>query len=225
MFFSFASTIPSKGAPLLFLPGWGFDARIVSLYRLFRGRNLILPDSFVNPYVLLASLPIFLQQKKIAKISVAGWSMGAQVALDFFLTNPNQVADLTLISMRDHWPSEELDMIRSSITTDMSAYMRGFYRKCFLGDKKNYHLFVYQLQENYLQTLDTKLLLTGLDYLEGFSLPLQFPEGVAVHMIHGSKDMIAPIKEMPYIPEATCEIFQSCGHMVLLTTGRNSENV
>lgn len=225
MLFSLTSTIPAKGVPLLFLPGWGFDARIVALYRLFRGRTLILPESFVDPYVLLASLPIFLQQKKIEKISITGWSMGAQIALDFFLTNPHQVADLTLISMRDHWPIEELDIIRSAITKNMSAYMNGFYRKCFLGDKKSYQFFVQHLQEKYLCTLDTKLLLTGLDYLESFNLPPRFPEGVAVHMIHGTKDLIAPIKEMPRIPGATCEIFPSCGHVVLLNTGRKSENV
>lgn len=202
--------------PLLFLPGWGFDARLVDLYQLFPGRCLILPDSFIDPASFSADLSIFLQSRHIAEINVVGWSMGAQLGLDFSLTQGHLVGRIDLVAMRSCWPQQELAAIRTAIAADSAEYMRGFYRKCFLGYKKPYHDFVCELQEDYLQKLNREILGAGLDYLQNFTFPAHVPAGVTVHIIHGRKDVVAPVREMPQLAGVTCEVFPNAGHMVLL---------
>jgi pimeloyl-ACP methyl ester carboxylesterase len=224
MSFSLSSATHPGDVPLLFLPGWGFDARLIGLYRLFRHHCLILPDSFVDPVCFSAELSAFLQSRHIAKIVIVGWSMGAQLGLDFSLTHAHLVARLDLVAMRSCWPRQELAAIRRAIAVDLAGYMRDFYRKCFLGYKKPYHDFARELQEDYLQKLPREILMTGLDYLQNFTLPDHIPDGLTVHMIHGRRDLVAPVGEMPQISGATREVFPHAGHMVLLDLQQKLQN-
>lgn len=216
MGFSLSSSMQPDDIPLLFLPGWGFDARLVKLYGLFGGRCLILPASFLDPACFAAELLAFLQSEKIARIAIAGWSMGAQLGLDFCLAHSHLVTRLDLVAMRSRWPRQEIAAIRSAIDADLPEYMRGFYRKCFLGYKKPLHDFVLALQDEYLRKLDRDILVAGLDYLQNFIPPARGPEGVAVHIIHGRQDVVAPVGEMLQLAGATCEVFPHAGHMALL---------
>ncbi|MBU4262091.1 MAG: alpha/beta hydrolase [Proteobacteria bacterium] len=209
---------------MLFLPGWGFDARLVDLYRLFRDNCLILPNSFVDPACFSAELSAFLQSRHITKIVIVGWSMGAQLGLDFSLTHGHLVGRLDLVAMRSCWPQQEIAAVRRAIAADLPGYLRDFYRKCFLGYKKPYHDFVRELQEDYLQKLPREILMTGLDYLQNFTLPAHIPDGLAVHMIHGRKDLVAPVEEMPQFLGATHEVFPRAGHMVLLDLQQKLQN-
>ena len=214
MLFSFARA--SDDMPLLFLPGWGFDARLVQLYRLFPGRSLLLPVSFLDPASLAADLFAFLHTEKIDRIAIQGWSMGALLGVDFSLTHPELVARLDLLAMRCAWPQQEIDAIREQVRNDLPGYMREFYRKCFLGYKKAYQEFQRGLQELYLTELEPEILLAGLDYLAAFTLPDKLPPATPVTIIHGRRDLVAPISQMARLPGAVCEILPHAGHMVLL---------
>jgi len=185
---------------------------------------MILPESFLDPACFAVELLAFLQSRKIEKIAVVGWSMGALIGLDFCLAHAHLVARLDLVAMRSRWPQQEIAAIRTAIATDLPGYMRGFYRKCFLGYKKPYHDFVHELQEDYLQKLDGEILLAGLDYLQNFTLPARGPKGLPVHMIHGRKDVVAPVGEMAKLAGATCEVFANAGHMVLLDLQKKQQN-
>ena len=210
---------------LLFLPGWGFDARLVDLYQLFPGRCLILPDSFIDPAGFSIDLSIFLQSRRIAEIAVVGWSMGAQLGLDFCLTHAHQVGRLDLVAMRSHWPQQELTATRTAIAADLPGYMRDFYRKCFLGYKRPYQDFVRELQDDYLCRLDMGVLAAGLDYLQNYVFPASVPDGAAVHIIHGRKDVVAPAGERPQLSgAASSEVFANAGHMVLLDRYEKQQN-
>jgi hypothetical protein len=92
--------------------------------------------------------------------------------------------------------------------------MRGFYRKCFLGYRKEYNEFSSHLQDEYLNELHVDTLLSGLDYLEQFTLPV-IPSSVEVHLIHGAKDIVAPVEERAVFTGIKETLFPSGGHGVL----------
>lgn len=150
----------------------------------------------------------------IEKVNIVGWSMGANIGLDFACRNKERVASLELLSMRRQWPKDDVDAIRQGVKNDLSGFMRGFYRKCFLGYRKEYNDFTDNLQDQYLRELDIDTLLAGLDYLEQFTLPA-IPSGVEIHLIHGAKDIVAPVKERVVLSEAKETLFSNAGHGVL----------
>lgn len=202
--------------PLLFLPGWGFDYQIIPLYGLFAGERLLLADSFFSPATFQKDLLHFLDRHSCEKIRIAGWSMGAQLALEFSMLHPGYVDSLQLIAMRQKWPESEIAVIRQGIEGDMLLYMKSFYRKCFLGYKKAYKEFVCSLQDDYLMKLNRNVLLQGLDYLQNYNVPDGFVPSVPVHVLHGRKDIVAPVKERIRIPESEEKVLDHSGHMVLL---------
>lgn len=216
----FFSPHPSAAAdvPLLFIPGWGFDSRLVRLYGLFPAHNLILPASFIDPQTFIDDLYTFLNGHGVNKIGIAGWSMGAQLALESALALADRTAFLELYAMRKIWPAREIDEIRTGIAAGLADYMTLFYRKCFLGYKKFYIQFVQSLQEDYLARIEQDTLLAGLLYLEKYSLPDRVPSEVNMRIIHGRKDVVAPVAEMVSFSGVSGEIIPHGGHLVFIDT-------
>lgn len=216
---SFSFTVPatSGGIPTLFLPGWGFDSGLIPLYNLFPGQSLIVPESFPDPAGVTEALLLQLERTGTAKIHLVGWSMGAQLGLDFSLAHPHRVASLSLVAMRSRWPTADIAAIREGLAADAAGFMRGFYRKCFLGYRRPYLRFVDKLESAYLAGIDEATLAAGLDYLEGFSPPDKPPD-VPVRIIHGRKDVVAPPAERVALKGADELILPHSGHMVLLDT-------
>lgn len=213
----FFSPLPQSGdTPLLFLPGWGFDARLLHLFKLYHGKTLILPDSFVDPSCFEEELLLFLHKEKVGKMAIVGWSMGAQLGLGFAAAHPGRVAALDLVAMRGSWPRQDIEVIKEGLSRDFRGFMSEFYRKCFLGYRAAYKEFTLALQDDYLQKNDRKKLVAGLDYLRHFRLPPSLPAGIPVKIIHGRKDVVAPVSNMARLPGAACEIMPHSGHMVLL---------
>lgn len=200
--------------PLVFIPGWGFDARIVRVYDFFHGEQRIVPRGFVRPADVCSSLLSFMDEHTIGKVNIVGWSMGANLGLDFACRNEERVASLDLLSMRRKWPKGDVDSIRHGISNDLCGFMRDFYRKCFLGYRKEYNKFSSDLQDEYLNELHIDTLLAGLDYLEQFTLPV-IPSGVEVRLIHGAKDIVAPVEERAVFTGIKETLFPNAGHGVL----------
>lgn len=215
--FSYTALPTSGGIPTLFLPGWGFDARLISLYNLFPGQSLIVPESSPDPAGLAEALLRQLESTGTGKIHIVGWSLGAQLGLDFSLAHPNRVASLALVAMRSRWPTADIAAIREGLAEDAAGFMKGFYRKCFLGYRRPYLRFVDELEKSYLTGIDEAALAAGLDYLEGFRPPDKAP-GVPVRIIHGRKDVVAPLAERIALKGADELILPHGGHMVLLDT-------
>ena len=206
---------PETGPPSLFLPGWGFDGRIIRLYQ--AAPNWLYPETLLDPATIADDLLQFAAAKKITKFRLIGWSMGAMLGLEFAAGHVDLLESLVLISLRARWPGPEIKEIRAEFSRDPEAFLRGFYRKCFLGDRDMYRKFCATLEPLYLAALETKrdVLLRGLEYLATFKIPEPVPD-IPTRLVHGRQDIVAPIDEMAAIPSADLEIIDTAGHSVFL---------
>ena len=201
-------------SPLLFLPGWGFSGQVLDLAGKSRQR-WIRPTAPLDPATALAEILAFLSQHHFETIHLVGWSLGAFLAFDCACAFPEKVTGLTLLGMRASWPSSEIEAIRQGLATDPQAFLRDFYRKSFLGYKKESRRFVAEQQEALLESLDMQVLGRGLDYLAQWRLPAQVPQ-CPVSCWHGRRDIIAPVAEQAVIPGACGKIIEHGGHVLFL---------
>jgi len=206
---------PGSGPPTLFLPGWGFDGRIVRLLK--PAANWISPETLLDPESIKTDLLHFLHAENIRKVRMIGWSMGAMLGLEFAAEHRDLIESLVLVSLRAHWPVTEINEIRAEFSRNPEAFLKSFYRKCFLGDKQAYRKFSTALEPLYLAAMNTnnERLQRGLDFLSSFKIPPCRPD-IPTRLVHGKQDIIAPVKEMARIPGADVEILDHAGHFVFL---------
>ncbi|HIJ78620.1 MAG: alpha/beta fold hydrolase [Desulfobulbaceae bacterium] len=203
--------------PVVFLPGWGFDGRVLALAA--QDLPWIYPVSPLDPAETAAALSGLLDDHGLERVHLVGWSMGAQQALDFAVAYPARVESLSLLAMRTTWPSAEIAEIRREMAGGLAAFFKGFYRKCFLGEKKTYAAFVEKLQESMLASLDPDLLARGLDYLEQWRLAGLPPCPISIW--HGGRDIVAPSEQMIKIPGAGVNIITHGSHPIFLDRAFN----
>ncbi len=199
--------------PLVFLPGWGFDGLVARYGSWPQGVEVLAPINFCQPG-LVADLKEYLVKNGITKIALVGWSMGANLAWQFAGAYPEYVSTLTLLAGRSCWPVSEVAAIKAELGDDVSKSMQGFYRKCFLGHKGLYRQFTEELEGDYLVRLQHQYLVDALDFLASFPLQGQVPPGVAVQVLHGRKDVIAPADEMPQIDGAVEQVIDTGSHLL-----------
>ena len=217
--FSFSSsTDPNRENCSVFLPGWGFDGRVIELAN--HPHPWANPNTPLDPATAADTLVTFLDQHKIESIVLAGWSMGAYLAIDFALLYPERIKALYLLAIRQSWPPQELEQIRTELDANPVKFMKTFYRKCFLGHKQDYRKFTDSLEESYIADLDPVALKTGLAYLQNFPLTDQTNKlaklDLPIYLLHGAKDIIAPPTERPSIPGAVSQLTKTAGHPVFL---------
>jgi malonyl-CoA O-methyltransferase len=199
--------------PVIFLPGWGFDGRILELIGP-PARAWISSPTMLDPITLVSDLADFLDSAGIERIRLIGWSMGANLALDFARTHPGRVATMDLVAMRRSWPADEIEAIADELRADPDVFLRTFYRKCFLGNKSTYHRFVKSLLNDYIRKADTELLERGLAYLR-MACVIPAP-GILTRLVHGRNDIIAPLAQRAELPAATVDLIEHGGHLPFL---------
>ena len=201
--------------PTLFLPGWGFDGRIVRLLK--PAPNWIYPGAPLDPVRIEEDLLHLFVSKKIRKVRLVGWSMGAMLGLEFAARHKDLIESLVLISLRTQWPQHELREIRAQYSENQEAFLKNFYRKCFLGDKQAYRKFSATLEPLYLAAIkiNNERLLRGLDFLGTFKM-LTPAHNIPIRLVHGKQDVIAPVKEMATLSGADKEVIDNAGHLVFL---------
>ncbi len=204
----------AAGRPaLVFLPGWGFDGRILDLAA--APVAAYAPAGPLDPATLVADLLAFLDRTGIDRVHLVGWSLGAHLALDFGRAHPERLASLTLIAMRGHWPTAEISAIRRDLAAAPAAFLAAFYRKCLAGDKAAQRRFAASLEGEYLAGLDLGLLNRGLDYLAA-TLPQAPAAAIPLRLAHGRRDLIAPLADRAVLAGASEEVFDHAGHAVFL---------
>ncbi|MFO7606966.1 MAG: alpha/beta fold hydrolase [Desulfurivibrionaceae bacterium] len=218
--FSIIGNSEVRPAPeyFVFMPGWGFDGRVIELRP--DDQTWIVPDRQLDPESAIYDLVSFLDRQGIGPVIPVGWSMGANLALDFTLAHPDRVQALYLLAMRQSWPARQIAEIRADLGKDPAGFMRNFYRKTFLGHQPEYREFAADLEKTYLADLDPARLEKGLDYLEKYDLgarsgaiaDLEIP----IYQFHGGKDIIAPPSEMASVPGAVRQMIKGAGHPLFL---------
>lgn len=201
--------------PTLFLPGWGFDGRVLGLLR--PAPDWIFPTTPLDPATIEDDLLQLLTAEKAGKVRLVGWSMGAMLGLDFAAKHPELISSLLLVSLRRCWPREEVQEIREEFSRDPETFMKAFYRKCFLGNREAYKNFCSNLEPLYLAALkkNSGLLGRGLAFLNTFQPPAP-PPSMPTRLVHGRRDIVAPAEEMPSLPGVAREVIDTAGHFLFL---------
>ena len=214
---SFKNTdLPARGEiPTVFLPGWAFDGTILQLFN--PSPSWIYPEVPIDPQTIERDLLRLLDALRVRQVRIVGWSMGAMLGLEFASRHQHLVNSLDLVSFRRHWPDHEMKEIKAEYSRDPATFLRNFYRKCFLGDKTTYRKFCITLENVYLESANyyNDRLQRGLEYLASYEIPCR-PPPIAIRLIHGEQDIIAPAGEMPDLPGAAVEVVAKAGHTVFL---------
>ncbi|MEN8258155.1 MAG: alpha/beta hydrolase [Thermodesulfobacteriota bacterium] len=198
---------------LVFLPGWGFNGQVARYGSWPEEVNLLVPAQFCHGG-MVAELREYLARAQVAQVALVGWSMGAHLAWDFASSYPDLVSSVSLLAGRSHWPSAEIAAIKKDLAAGVNKSMQGFYRKCFLGYKDLYRQFAGELEADYLAGLRQGDLVAGLDYLADHPLCGSAPAGISVQILHGRKDVVAPVAERPQIEGAREEVIDATGHLI-----------
>jgi malonyl-CoA O-methyltransferase len=208
------STDRSAAIPVIFLPGWGFDGRVLQLAET-RGIDWLSPDRPLDPATFQEEFAAALAEQNIDRFVLVGWSMGAYLALDFTRLHPEQVSALYLLAMRQSWPAHEIAVIRHDLRKAPQDFLAAFYRKCFLGHREAYRMFGATLESAYLHDVDLALLERGLSYLADVE-GCQPPPELKIFQMHGCKDVIAPLAERACLEGVPTQAFAHVGHPVFL---------
>lgn len=202
---------------IVLIPGWASDYRIFATLDLMF--NYLIPIDF-SPFTFEKDLLAALKESDIAKVSLFGYSLGGFVASEFASKYPNLVDRLILVSIRKRYKTEGLEEIRRHLEKSKKGYLYKFYTQCF-SKKEDMGWFRENLLKIYCKELDLDYLLKTLDYLGNTEVkPELLPAIEKIMIIHGSQDLIAPIREAIEVkdglPHARFVSIEDAGHMPFL---------
>jgi|GEM_PF-337649 len=205
---------PPEKLPRIFLPGWGFDGRVLALSP--DPAPWVAPAGLYDPFTLAEELALWLEQRGIGQCELWGWSLGGLCALDFARRFPERVTSLRLLGVRAAWPAAELTAIRRELREQAEDFLRIFYRKCFLGYRAEYLAFQRRLETAYLAQAQAapELLRRGLDFLA--LTPAPVAPAVEVQCFHGRRDLIAPVAQRLRLPGVAGRVLEQGGHALFL---------
>ena len=215
-------------APLVFLPGWclgrgPLNAAIDAL----QGTIFDLPGYGEAPLITdfdaaVADLAARLQPGK----TLAGWSLGAQLALAVAARAPEKIGKLLLVAgtasfvQRDGWPNamppEMLADFAANVAADVEAMLPRFVGGFNRGDAR-----AKDVTRQLLELADPRppaaTLATGLGWLRDVDLrPLAPLVKAPTLLFHGAADMLMPLAAAEalgaLIPGARLEVLAGCAH-------------
>lgn len=204
---------------LVLVPGWATDFRIFTTLDL--EYNYLLPVKF-NPFNFNDGLINTLKRGSINKISLFGWSLGAFMAQDFAISNPNLVDELTLVGIRNRYERKRLEEIKIKLLKNKKAFLYKFYLECFSkNDKDGLLWFKRNLIKDYCSQMQLNDLIAGLDYLSECKIKTEsLSRFKKLKIFHGEDDAITPINEMREIkndlPLADFFSMPKAGHILFL---------
>lgn len=204
---------------LVLIPGWATDWRIFN--RLELDYNyLLITKLYTSDFN--RELSSQLEQLKISKVSVLGFSLGGFLAAEFACGYPEKIARLILLGARKCYDPRLLENIKREIRADRRPWLYKFYLNCFSkADTQGREWFRKNLLKEYMDKLSLDELIRGLDYLASHALHTETLAKVEdIRIFHGSDDMIAPVKEALEIkadlPRAKFTLLADRGHLCFL---------
>lgn len=199
---------------MVLLPGWGTYG---ALFTDFKAHfNYIVIEALSRS--TCSEIEIAIDELKLSKVSLFGFSMGGFLAAEFANKNPMLVEDVVLLGIRKQYTPQDIAMVRGFLNRGKEAYMAKFYKACFSeldAYDKAKPLFLDKFQAkfdlNYLQAM--------LDYLGELHLTPELLKPIErLRFIHGKKDSIAPLSEVralrQFLPQAKLTVLDE-GHLPL----------
>lgn len=205
---------------LVLIPGWATDWRIFDGLEL--DYNYLLPIK-LDTVDFNQALFSRMEQLKINKVSMFGFSLGGFLATEFAAAYPEKIAKLILAGVRKRYDPQLLENIRSQIRSDRRPWLYKFYLNCFSkADTCGREWFRKNLLKEYLDKFSLDELIRGLDYLAVCALNLEILKNIEdLRIFHGSDDLISPVKEILKIkadlPQAKFTLLVDRGHLFFLS--------
>ncbi|MBS1129810.1 MAG: carboxylesterase BioH (pimeloyl-CoA synthesis) [Proteobacteria bacterium] len=215
-------------APLVFLPGWCLGrSPLQAVVEALNGQIIDLPGYGNAPlitdfYAAADDIAARLQPGT----TLAGWSLGAQLALAVAARHPDKVGKLILVAgttsfvQRDGWPNamppDMLTEFAAGIAADVEAMLPRFVGGFNRGDARAKTVTL-----ELLKLADPRpagaVLATGLNWLRDIDLRDIAPQVKApTLLIHGGADPLMPLGAAKalttLIPGASLEAFADCAH-------------
>lgn len=216
------STVP------VFLPGWGLGRQpLQATVDALGGCILDLPGYGNAAPIADFDAAVDAIAARLAPASLlAGWSLGALLALAVAARHPDKVARLLLVAAtpsfarRDGWPDamppDELATFAAAIAADPAAMLPRFVGGFNRGDRRAKAVTLELLrQADPLPA--TEVLLTGLDWLRDVDLRAELGQVRApTCLVHGAADPLMPLAAaramQAALPDARLVALDDCAH-------------
>jgi hypothetical protein len=199
---------------LILLQGWGFLPEI--FMNLDLPYNYILSKGAVTPGTK-DDLYEFFRKENLTHVSFLAWSMGALLAMDFDMKFPGMADALYLVSVPGSFKTQDIENEIKKIERDKERALKDFYRRCFLGQHKDYSWFKECLEEKFISSLKKDVLQKGLSYLLGKKMDFSLCTSPKIRLFHGTRDIISPIEKISVLPgNIKIDLFERAGHLPFL---------
>jgi pimeloyl-[acyl-carrier protein] methyl ester esterase len=215
-------------APLVFLPGWCVGrGPLNAMVDAIGGTIFDLPGYRDAPLVRdFAAAADAVAASLQPGVTLAGWSLGAQLALAIAARHPDRVGRLVLVAgtasfvQRDGWPHamppDMLAEFAAAVAADAEAMLPRFIGGFNRGDVR-----AKEVTRELLERADPRpsatVLATGLEWLRDVDLRPVAPRVAApTLLLHGRADPLMPPAAAEalaaLIPDARVELFADCAH-------------